>query len=141
MMIYRAWIFLALVAYATVGSATASDVMAARTLPIGSIVELSDLELADEVEPSAADSFVGKEIKRAVYVGRAISESDVGPATIIKRNEIIRLHYNLNGLGIRTEARALESGGLGEEISVMNIDTRITVRASIVGRKRARVIR
>ena len=56
MMIYRAWIFLALVAYATVGSATASDVMAARTLPIGSIVELSDLELADEAEPSAADT-------------------------------------------------------------------------------------
>ena len=140
-MVYRTLTYLVLLIHLGSGSAVGADVTAARTLAVGSIIERSDLELAEQVDPSTAEKFMGKEIKRAVYVGRAISESDVGPATIVKRNEIIQLHYDLNGLGIRTEARALEPGGLGEEISVMNVDTRITVRASIVGRKRARVVR
>ncbi len=135
---FQAAVFIASIAN---GSAFASEVLASRTLPVGSVIERSDLELGEVEGSEAAKNLIGKEVKRAVYVGRAIAAGDVGPVTIIKRNEIIRLHYIQNGLGIRTEARALESGGLGEEIPVMNIDTRITVRASITGRKRARVER
>ena len=122
-------------------SAFASEVTASRTLPVGSIVEMSDIDFGNVDGTALAKEFVGKEVKRAVYVGRVIDPSDVGPVTIVKRNDIIRLHFEQNGLGIRTEARALESGGLGEEIPVMNIDTRVTVRAAITGKKRARVVR
>ncbi len=130
-----------LLVISTSGFALASEVTASRTLPVGSIVEMSDIDF-DNVDGTAlAKKFIGKEIKRAVYVGRVINPSDVGPVTIVKRNDVIRLHFEQNGLGIRTEARALESGGLGEEIPVMNIDTRVTVRAAITGKKRARVVR
>ncbi len=114
-----------------------AEVLAARTLRVGSIVEKADLDVSNA--DGSETALVGKEVKRAIYAGRPITRSDVGPVTVVDRNEVIRLFYYLNGLGIRTEARALEAGGVGEEITVMNIDTRVTVRAEIIDSKRARV--
>lgn len=120
-------------------STVLADVFAARTLRVGVIVERTDLTNM-ESDTSASD-FIGKEVKRSIYVGREVSKADLGPVTVVDRNELIRLFYYINGLEIRTEARALEAGGVGEEISVMNVDTRVTVRALITGTKRARVSR
>lgn len=120
-------------------STVLADVFAARTLRVGVIVEKTDLTNM-ESDTSASD-FIGKEVKRSIYVGREVSKADLGPVTVVDRNELIRLFYYINGLEIRTEARALEAGGVGEEISVMNVDTRVTVRALITGTKRARVSR
>ena len=119
----------------------ASDVTAARTLRVGSVVEKTDLKLNGDHADNVASELIGKEIKRAIYVGRAITKSDVGPITVVDRNDVVQLSYQYNGLWIRTEARALEPGGLGEEITVMNLGTRISVRARITGSRRARVVR
>ena len=116
-----------------------ADIIASRTLRVGTIVAESDITFSDHGAAETAESIIGREVKRSVYVGRAISTDDVGPVTIVDRNDIVRLFYRNNGLGIRTEARALEAGGLGEQITVMNLDTRVTLRALIVGNKRVRV--
>ena len=117
------------------------DVVAARTLRIGTVLVETDLELSDEASATARDGMIGKETKRAIYAGRQIAAEDLGPVTVVHRNDVIRLLFSSKGLGLRTEGRALDAGGVGEVISVMNLDTRIVIQATVLGPNRAGVFR
>lgn len=118
-----------------------ADVVAAKPLRKGTILNDSDLEATTPESEALKEVFVGNEIKRSVFVGRQITEKDVGPVTVIFRNDVVSLVFSTRGLGLRTEARALASGGVGETIQVMNLDTRVTVTARVVGQKRTEVHR
>lgn len=117
------------------------DVVAARTLRIGTVIVEADLDLSDEASAASRDSMIGKEIKRAIYAGRQVAPEDLGPVTIVHRNDVIRIVYSAKGLGLRTEGRALDAGGVGEVIPVMNLDTRVVVQATVLGPNRAGVFR
>jgi flagella basal body P-ring formation protein FlgA len=68
----------------------------------------------------------------AIYAGKAITAAQVGPSTVVERNQIIQLSYNAGGLSILTEGRALDRGGVGETIQVMNLSSRTKV-AGLIG--------
>lgn len=118
-----------------------ADVHASRTLRVGTVLAAADLKVGSEGDKEELAKYVGRETKRSIYVGRTILPEDVGPVTIIRRNDVVSLTFASALLGLRTEARALSSGGIGETISVMNTDTRVTVRATIVGHKKVEVRR
>ena len=67
------------------------DVVAARTLRIGTVLVETDLELSDEASATARDGMIGKETKRAIYAGRQIAAEDLGPVTVVRRNDVIRV--------------------------------------------------
>ena len=118
-----------------------ADVVAARTLRVGTVIAESDLELLSDASAASRDRMIGRETKRAIYAGRKIEAEDLGPVTIVHRNDVISLVYSARGLGLRTEARALDDGGVGETIPVMNMDSRIVIQATILGPSRAGVFR
>ena len=118
-----------------------ADVVAARTLRVGTVIAESDLELLSDASAASRDRMIGRETKRAIYAGRKIEAEDLGPVTIVHRNDVISLVYSARGLGRRTEARALDDGGVGETIPVMNMDSRIVIQATILGPSRAGVFR
>jgi flagella basal body P-ring formation protein FlgA len=74
---------------------------------------------------------IGMEARVALYAGRPIRAGDVGFPAVVERNQIIALHYNLHGLLISTEGRALGRAGPGDTIRVMNISSRSTVTAQV----------
>jgi flagella basal body P-ring formation protein FlgA len=74
---------------------------------------------------------IGQETKVAIYAGKAITAAQVGPSTVIDRNQIIQLSYSAGGLSILTEGRALDRGGVGETIQVMNLSSRTRVSGLI----------
>ena len=121
--------------------ALALDLVANRTMPAGTIIASGDLTVLGQVPKDAAEAYVGMEIRRAVYAGRPVSETDLGPATLIRRNDIVTMLYRSGALGLRTEGRALSPGGKGERIEVMNLDSRLTVRATVTARGHVEVIR
>lgn len=114
--------------------------VAARTLRSGSVLTGADLVLRerprgmhpDEVVARIEDA-LGLETRLAIYAGRPIRPGDLGPPTIVRRNEIVTLTYVHGGLTLRTEARALEAGAKGDRIRVMNLDSRRTVTGSVAG--------
>ena len=118
-----------------------ADVVAARTLRVGTVIAKTDLEVLSEASEKSRDRMIGRETKRAIYAGRKIEADNLGPVTIVHRNDVIRLVYSSKGLGLRTEGRALGDGGVGEVIPVMNLDTRIVIQATILGPNRAGVSR
>ncbi len=107
----------------------AQEVTAARTLRPGTVLAAGDLA----GPPAAVEAFVGLEVRRAVYAARPVRADDLGPATLVRRNEVVTMVYRAPGLAIRTDGRALEPGGEGERVRVMNLSSRQRVIARVLG--------
>lgn len=134
---------LAVLAAVTMGvlQGAKADVVAARTLKKGTVLVATDLSATEQQSIKQKENLVGHEMRRSIFVGRKIHADDVGPVTLVHRNDVISLTYSSAGIGLRTEGRALSSGGMGDMISVMNMDTRVTVTARVISAKQAEVLR
>lgn len=113
----------------TAQAATADTVVASRTIRPQSILTLSDLALQPGDLPGGFDEtdyVIGLETRVVLYAGRPIRPEDIGPPAVVERNQIVTLAYLQNGLTIRTEGRALSRAGVGEDLRVMNLQSRAT---------------
>ena len=122
------------------GCAVSQDISAARTLRIGTIVTIDDLHTETREDP-AVQSLLGLEVRRPLYSGQTVALSDLGPPTLVNRNDIVNVFYQTNGLGLRTIGRALGAGGAGEWIDVLNSQTKLKIRGRIVERGTVEVVR
>ena len=112
------------------GFAIADTVTPTRTLRPGTLITAADLTLRDGVQPGVFDrvtDVVGQEARVALYAGRPIPFDAIGAPAIVNRNQIVPLYFNTNGLSITTEGRALERGGAGDRVRVMNLTSRATL--------------
>ncbi len=108
----------------------AETLVAARTLRNNSVIIADDLLMKEGETPGALsgpEDAIGKETRVVIYAGRPIRPQDIGPVTIIKRNQIVPLVFRRGGLRIITDARALTNGGAGDLVRVMNLSSRTTV--------------
>lgn len=112
-------------------------VVAAANLPPGLVLEPDHIAVIDgEAGPGVLTeraAALGLETKAALYKGRPIRAADLGPRTLIERNALISLVFRRGALAIRTDARALQPGAKGDRIQVMNLDSRRTVIATVIG--------
>lgn len=114
--------------------ALADSVVATRTIRAHSVLTAEDMTLvAMEIPNAMSDlaSAIGQETKVAIYAGKAIDASQIGPSAIIERNQIVQLSYSVGGLSILTEGRALARGGVGETIEVLNLNSHTKVVGQI----------
>lgn len=119
---------------ATAAGSAADQIFAKRTLRVGSILTPEDL-----TTPSG--QMVGLEVRRAIYAGHPINQSDLGPPTLVRRNEIVTMTFRNRGIALRAEGRALGAGGSGEVVDVMNLESRRTIRAVVTGSRSVEVRR
>ena len=125
----RVVIVLALATPVSAESLVATRTIRARTLVLPEDVTLVGAELPGALsDPAAA---VGLEAKVAIYVGKPLHPGDLGPPTLIERNQLVTLVYLSDGLAISTEGRALARGSEGDEVRVMNLGSRNTVTGRI----------
>ena len=118
-----------------VPSAAAADiVVATRTIRAQSIVTAADIAVKPGEAAGVAatpDDVVGKEARAALYAGRPIRLSDVGPPAVIQRNQIVSVIFARDGLRIKTEGRSLSRATAGERVRVMNMSSRNTVSGRV----------
>ncbi len=112
-------------------------VVAARDLARGEVLELSDLKLdkRDRSEipagsTSEPESLVGMRTERALAAGAPIAGRAVERIPLVKRKEIVRLHFASGSLKIAGVGEARHDAGLGELVRVLNVDS----RREVVGR-------
>ena len=114
--------------------AVAENVVATRSIPAGSVIGPEDVTLVDAVLPGVLTDVslaLGQEARVAIYAGRPVRASDLGPPTLVQRNQLVPLIYRSGGLAITTEGRALARGSVGEVIRAMNLGSRTTVSGRI----------
>lgn len=111
-------------------SAAAETVVPTRTLRPGTVITAADLTIRDEVQAGMfghVSDVVGQEARTALYAGRPIPFEAIGAPAVVNRNQIVPLFFNAGGLSIATEGRALERGGVGDRVRVMNLSSRSTL--------------
>lgn len=126
------WRVFAIVALAA--PVSAESLVATRTIRAKSLVAAEDLTLVSAELPGAlsdpADA-VGLEARVAIYAGKPVRPGDLGPPTLIERNQLVTLIFLSGDLAISTEGRALSRGSEGDEVRVMNLGSRNTVTGRI----------
>lgn len=105
------------------------DVSAVGRTPVGTVLEPGHLA-GDEREISA---LVGRQLTRTVFAGNAVNLSDTKEADLVQRNGMVRMVGRKGPLRIETVGRALGAGPAGQQIRVMNMESRRVVSAVIVG--------
>lgn len=126
------WVFIIFSLCASAGFG--ETLVTTRTIRSHAIIAADDVILKDVDIAGSLDRIedaVGLEARVVLYAGRPIRPSDVGPAAIIKRNQIVMLVYRRGGLRIAADARALGRGGVGDYLRVMNLASRTTVTGII----------
>lgn len=121
-------IFLILMLFGT--SALADIVTPTRTLRPGALIGPSDLTIKGGLAQGAFDRIsdvAGQEARVALYAGRPIPFDAIGPPALINRNQIVPLRFQTAGIVISTEGRALERGGVGDRVRIMNLSSRATL--------------
>ncbi len=114
--------------------ALAESMVATRTIRAQTVLAAEDIAMVDAdipgalTDPSAA---VGQEARVTLYAGRPIHAGDLGAAALVERNQVVSLAYQMGGVSILTEGRALSRGGAGDVIKVMNLTSKATVSGMI----------
>ena len=125
---------LALVFLLAAPPALAESLVATRTIRAETVIAPDDVTLVAAEIPGALDDpalAVGLETRVAIYAGKPVRLADLGPPTLVDRNQVVPLIYLSGGLAIATEGRALARGAEGEVIRIMNLASRSTVSGRI----------
>jgi flagellar basal body P-ring formation protein FlgA len=114
--------------------ALAESLVAAQTIRAQSVLRAEDVvQVAADIPGALADpaDAIGLEARATIYPGRPIRLADLGPPALVDRNEVVPLVYEMGPLSILTEGRALERGGEGDLIRILNIGSRTTVSGRV----------
>jgi flagellar basal body P-ring formation protein FlgA len=114
--------------------ASAESLVATRTIRAKTLIAPEDLTLVSAELPGALSDpalAVGQEARVSIYAGKPVRPGDLGPPTLVERNQLVSLVYVSGGLAISAEGRALSRGSEGDEVRVMNLGSRNTVTGRI----------
>ena len=112
----------------------ADIIIATRTIRAQTVIMPDDLTIADGDMAGMADDVrqvIGQEARIAIYAGRPVRLSDIGPPAVIERNQVVPLVFQKNGLQITAEGRSLSRAAPGEQVRVMNMSSRATVSGRV----------
>lgn len=121
-------IFLAILLFAQ--AAQADMVVATRTIRPATVLLPSDVTLVAGSRPQGferVEDVIGQETRVALYAGRPVLIDSIGPPALVDRNQIVSLKFQSHGLSISTDGRALERGGVGDRVRIMNLASRATL--------------
>ena len=117
-----------LIALSLLPTALLADIVVpSRTIRPAAIITAQDVTVRSG---SRNDSFdrvedvIGQEARIALYPGRPIPFDAIGPPAIISRNQIVEMRFEGRGILISTEGRALERGGVGDRVRIMNLTSK-----------------
>ncbi len=103
-------------------------IRAAQVLGPGDVAP-SDLRIAGGATDAA--QVVGMEARVAIYPGRPVRLSELGPAAVVERNDLVSLVFRRGALTIVTDGRALDRGAIGASVQVMNLSSRQSVQGVV----------
>jgi flagellar basal body P-ring formation protein FlgA len=85
------------------------------------------------------DEVLGMQTRRSLRIGEPVRTTDLKTPTLIEKGALVTMVFEAPGMKITNVGRALESGGSGDFINVINPKSKQTVMAQIVRKNRVSV--
>ncbi len=82
---------------------------------------------------------IGLSAKRPMRSGQPIQVSDIEHAAVVAKGALVTIVYEVPGLTLTDQGRALEGGAIGETISVLNPSSHRTLLATVIASDRVRL--
>lgn len=117
-----------------------------RPIPRGSV--LTDADVKTERVPvkriganvvTMLEDVVGMQTKRALRPGQPLRSTDLAIPTMIEKGALVTMVFSVPGIKLTNVGRALESGGDGDVINVINPRSKQTVMARVISRNQVSV--
>jgi flagella basal body P-ring formation protein FlgA len=82
---------------------------------------------------TTAEQAVGLAPRRAMRPGDVLRQNDIGKAELVARNDNVTITFQVPGITLTMRGKALEGGAQGDTISVLNVQSKRTIQATIAG--------
>ena len=113
----------------------------------GAVIQADDLRIA-RVRAGLArgdiarapDQAVGQTLRRQAVAGQPLSLADLSRTPVVTKGARVTMRLQTPGLALSAIGQALEAGGGGEHIRILNIASRTIVEAEVIGPDEVRVI-
>jgi flagella basal body P-ring formation protein FlgA len=129
---------------------TVPVLIAVRRMGVGEVVGSQDVRLvripASRLRPGAAqrpDQVVGQALRRPASADQPFLVADLQPPSAVERGQTVTMFYEIPGMTLSAQGRAMEAAARGGTVSVMNLASRVVVEAEVIapGRVRVRAVR
>ena len=114
--------------------------VAAHDLKTGRIITSDDLlttrvpqENIKDADPVKTEDLIGKEIKKSVKAGQRIAKNDIRSQVMVAKGKIVTLNFTKGGIMLSAQGKAVENGGLGDTVRVMNLQSKSVVQGIVTG--------
>src|SRR5262245_285201 len=110
------------------------------TLPKGHVLRPDDVTWKQQPVTASAvacldrtELVVGQETRRTLRAGEPISAVDIRSVPLVRRGDIVTVVARSRGIVVRTDARSLGDGGLGQPVKLVSLDGRRELAARVSG--------
>lgn len=86
------------------------------------------------------DRAIGMQARRQIRGGTALKSADVAKPDLVQRDQGVTIIYETAGLYLTVLGKALDNGTEGDVVNVLNLQSKRTVSAVVVGRGRVAIV-
>lgn len=122
-------------------------VVATTSIPKNTLIQARHVSLSEQqvnvtryASYDAVDLVTGMLTKRTIRQGSVITPSRLEAPQLISRGDQVIISANSDVIAIQMKGEALNSGALGEQISVKNLSSNRVIRAQVVERGKVSVL-
>lgn len=111
-----------------------------RALGRGETVQAADVAVERRPRESLpadvigeSDALAGRVARRSLAAGSVLRAGDLARPEVVARNDIVTVVYEIPGLTLTLRGRATEAGAEGDSIAVLNMQSKKTLQARVLG--------
>jgi flagella basal body P-ring formation protein FlgA len=127
-------------------SETFEAVVPTHEIAQGQVLDAADLAVERRPKTSSTPTTLttvkqaqGLAAKHALRAGQVIRQADVAKPELVGRGDTVTIVFQVPGIVLTIVGKAVEPGGLGDLISVNNMQSKHTIQATVVGPGRVSV--
>ncbi len=125
---------------------TVPMLVAVRRMAAGEVIGPSDVRVlrvpASRLRPGAAqrlDQAVGQALRRPAAPEQPLLVADLAQPAAVERGQTVLMTYEVPGMTLTAQGRAMEAASRGAVVPVMNLSSRVVVQGVVIGPGRVRV--
>lgn len=111
-----------------------------RAVQAGEIVRATDVEFVEVREEALrrdvlvdAGQVVGQSARRPLRAGEVLRDNDLRAPLLVNRNGLVTIVLRNGGMSLSAQGRALDDGARGDTVRVLNVQSKRTIEAQVIG--------